>query len=56
MKDKEQVAIVFAMCFPDVYEIGMSHLFGIRILYDIFQPSTTYGERVYSHGLTLTEY
>ena len=26
MKDKEQIAIRFAMCFPDVYEIGMSHL------------------------------
>ena len=32
MKDKEKVAIRFAMCFPDVYEIGMSHL-GIQILY-----------------------
>ena len=31
MKDKEQIAIRFAMCFPDVYEIGMSHL-GIQIL------------------------
>ena len=28
-KDKEKVAIRFAMCFPDVYEIGMSHL-GVR--------------------------
>ena len=27
--------IRFAMCFPDVYEIGMSHL-GIQILYDMF--------------------
>ena len=35
MKDKEQIAIRFAMCFPDVYEIGMSHL-GIQILYDMF--------------------
>ncbi len=34
MKDKEKVAIRFAMCFPDVYEIGMSHL-GIQILYDM---------------------
>ena len=29
-KDKEKVAIRFAMCFPDVYEIGMSHL-GVQI-------------------------
>ena len=26
MKEKEKVEIRFAMCFPDVYEIGMSHL------------------------------
>ena len=26
MKDTEKVDIRFAMCFPDVYEIGMSHL------------------------------
>ena len=32
MKDKEQVDVRFCMCFPDVYEIGMSHL-GIQILY-----------------------
>ena len=35
MKDKEKVAIRFAMCFPDVYEIGESHL-GMKILYDMF--------------------
>ena len=32
MKDREKVDIRFAMCFPDVYEIGMSHL-GIQNLY-----------------------
>ena len=41
------------MCFPDVYEIGMSHL-GIQILYDILnRREDTYCERVYSHGLIL---
>ena len=35
MKDKSEVAVRFAMCFPDVYEIGMSHL-GMQILYDMF--------------------
>ena len=35
VKDPSQVDIRFAMCFPDVYEIGMSHL-GIQILYDMF--------------------
>ena len=32
VKDKDKIDIRFAMCFPDVYEIGMSHL-GIQILY-----------------------
>ena len=48
MKDKEKVDIRFAMCFPDVYEIGMSHL-GIQILYDMFnRRGDTWCERVYS--------
>ena len=48
MKDKDQVDIRFAMCFPDVYEIGMSHL-GIQILYDMFnRREDTWCERVYS--------
>lgn len=48
MKDKEKVDIRFAMCFPDVYEIGMSHL-GIQILYDMFNcRDDTWCERVYS--------
>ena len=34
MKDKQKIAVRFAMCFPDVYEIGMSHL-GIQILYSM---------------------
>ena len=35
VKEKSKVNVRFAMCFPDVYEIGMSHL-GIQILYDMF--------------------
>ena len=31
VKDPSKVDIRFAMCFPDVYDIGMSHL-GIQIL------------------------
>lgn len=47
-KDLREVAIRFCMCFPDVYEIGMSHL-GIQILYDMLnQRDDTYCERVYS--------
>ena len=48
VKDKNKVDIRFAMCFPDVYEIGMSHL-GIQILYDMFNRfEDTWCERVYS--------
>ncbi len=48
MKDKEQVDIRFAFCFPDVYEIGMSHL-GIQILYGMFNSyDDVWCERVYS--------
>lgn len=47
-KNLEHIEIRFCMCFPDVYEIGMSHL-GIQILYDMFnQREDTYCERVYS--------
>ncbi|HIV40673.1 MAG TPA: TIGR03960 family B12-binding radical SAM protein [Candidatus Mediterraneibacter guildfordensis] len=53
MKDNEKVDIRFAMCFPDVYEIGMSHL-GIQILYDMFnRREDTWCERVYSPWLDL---
>ena len=34
MKDKAQVDLRFAFCFPDTYEIGMSNL-GYRILYGV---------------------
>lgn len=48
VKDKNSVDIRFAMCFPDVYEVGMSHL-GIQILYDMFnRREDTWCERVYS--------
>lgn len=47
-KDKNKVDIRFAMCFPDTYEIGMSHL-GIQILYDMFnRRDDVWCERVYS--------
>lgn len=45
--------IRFCMCFPDVYEIGMSHL-GIQILYDMFnRRDDVYCERVYSPWMDL---
>lgn len=53
MKDRERVDIRFAMCFPDVYEIGMSHL-GIQILYDMLNKfEDTWCERVYSPWMDL---
>lgn len=53
VKDPKKVDIRLAMCFPDVYEIGMSHL-GIQILYDMFnRREDTYCERVYSPWLDL---
>ncbi len=52
-KNPDDVDIRFAMCFPDVYEIGMSHL-GIQILYDMFnRRDDVYCERVYSPWLDL---
>ena len=47
-KNPKDVEIRFAMCFPDVYEIGMSHL-GMQILYDMFNKrDDIYCERVFS--------
>ena len=48
VKDPDSVAVRFAMCFPDVYEIGMSHL-GMQILYSMFnRREDVYCERVFS--------
>ncbi len=53
MKDKEQTAVRFAMCFPDVYEIGMSHL-GIQIIYSMLNEwEDVWCERVYSPWVDL---
>ena len=57
MKEKEleagEIAVRFAMCFPDVYEIGISHL-GIQILYDMFnRREDVWCERVYSPWMDL---
>ena len=47
-KDSSKVDVRIAMCFPDVYEIGMSHL-GIQILYEMFnRREDVWCERVYS--------
>lgn len=47
-KNPADVDVRFAMCFPDVYEIGMSHL-GIQIIYDLLnRRDDVYCERVYA--------
>lgn len=53
MKDPDSVQVRFAMCFPDVYEIGMSHL-GIQIIYDMLNSfCDVWCERVYSPWVDL---
>lgn len=48
VKDKREVDVRFAFCFPDTYEIGMSHL-GIKILYSQFNEKPyIWCERVFA--------
>jgi radical SAM family uncharacterized protein len=48
VKDKQKVDIRFAFCFPDTYEVGMSHL-GLQILYYFLnRREDTYCERVFA--------
>lgn len=55
VKDKNKIDIRFAMCFPDVYEIGMSNL-GIQILYNMFNlRDDIWCERVFSPWPDLQE-
>lgn len=47
-KDLSEVKVKFALCFPDLYEIGMSYL-GLRILYGLLnQKKDIACERVFS--------
>lgn len=47
-KDPEQIRIRFAFCFPDLYEVGMSHL-GMKILYGLFnRMEDVWCERVFA--------
>lgn len=48
VKDKSADTIRFAFCFPDTYEIGMSHL-GMKILYSLFnEREDIWCERVFA--------
>ena len=48
VKDREKTALRFAFCFPDLYEVGMSHL-GMKILYSLTNAREEYWcERVFA--------
>ena len=56
MKDKNSVKIRFGFCFPDLYEIAMSHL-GIKILYHTLNlREDTYCERVFAPWTDMEEH
>ncbi len=55
IKDKSKVDVRFAFCFPDTYEIGMSHL-GIKILYSLFnEREDIWCERVFAPWMDFEE-
>lgn len=54
-KDPSKVKVRYAICFPDVYEVAMSHL-GIKILYHLLnERDDTYCERVYAPWVDMEE-
>ena len=54
-KDKDKVDLRFAFCFPDLYEIGMSHL-GSKILYGLLNSMEgVWCERAYAPFLDMEE-
>lgn len=55
VKDKEKVDCRYAFCFPDTYEIGMSHL-GMKILYSLSNArKDTWCERVFAPWVDMEE-
>ena len=64
VKNKNDVDVRFAFCFPDTYEVGMSHL-GMKILYSrfnsvpyiwcerVFAPWVDMEEEMVKHGIPL---
>lgn len=64
VKKKEDISVRFAFCFPDLYEVGMSHL-GMKILYSllnkdlevwcerVFAPDTDMGKILRENGYPL---
>ncbi|MCQ2483951.1 MAG: TIGR03960 family B12-binding radical SAM protein [Clostridia bacterium] len=55
VKNKEDVKVRYAFCFPDTYEIGMSHL-GMKILYSVVNDiDYAWCERVFAPGNDMEE-
>ena len=55
VKNRDEVGVRFAFCFPDTYEVGMSHL-GMKILYHVLnQREDTYCERVFAPWIDMEE-
>ncbi len=55
IKDKRRVDVRFAFCFPDTYEVGMSHL-GMKILYSLFNSrEDIWCERVFAPWIDMEE-
>ena len=55
IKDKNSVDVRFAFCFPDTYEVGMSHL-GMKILYSLFNKEDyIWCERVFAPWIDMEE-
>ena len=55
VKDKSKVDIRYAFCFPDTYEIGMSHL-GMKILYSLVNArEDAWCERVFAPWVDMEE-
>ena len=55
-KDTNKESLIrYAHCFPDIYEVGMSHL-GSHILYDVInKDEDVFCERVYSPGVDMED-
>ncbi len=55
IKDLDKVKVKFAFCFPDVYDVGMSHL-GLHIIYNLINESEDFAcERVFSPWIDMEE-
>ena len=55
IKSKRDVDVRFAFCFPDTYEVGMSHL-GMKILYSLFNSVPyIWCERVFAPWVDMEE-